>query len=145
MLITTSVFKPGDTLINDRGFIGRMMTNILKSVRGVDTYIPVRKNMDIYSMAVSTAIEQKEWVDHPNVKRKPQMIAFVHDLGAFWESEDPDLDAKVPLNACVVGDRKKGEPDEYFVFVTTGTGQTAKSIIEMYELCPKIGEPLICV
>lgn len=142
MLLNTTVLKPGDILINDRGFLDRKMMNTLKIERGVDTYVPVRKNMGIYEMAVSCAIEKNKWRQHPNKKRKTQSIVLVQDLGGFWESNDFEQDQKVPLNACVVcdssTDNKQG--NEYFVFITTDVTQTARSIIRTYELRPEIEE-----
>ena len=49
MVRTTPVLKPGDILINDRGFISRELLNYLKLKRNVDTYIPLRCNMDAYT------------------------------------------------------------------------------------------------
>ena len=43
----------------------------------------------------------------------------------------------VPINACVVHDRKI---ENNFVIMTTDTGKTAKQIIEIYELRPEIEE-----
>ena len=63
------------------------------------------------------------------------MIAFVSDLGPMWESERPEAD--VPVNGCVVHDRKD---DEYYVFVTTDTEKTARQIILAYEMRPEIEE-----
>ena len=141
MLLKTPVLHPGDILINDRGFLDRQMMNTLKIERGVDTYVPVRKNMDIYVMAVSCAIEQNQWQPHPNKKRKTQSITLVQDLGPFWQSEEVGRDQEVPLNACVVRDQgTKNEETEYYVFVTTDLVQTAKSIIKTYELRPEIEE-----
>jgi len=142
MLLTTPVLKPGDFLLNDRGFLDRETTNLLKINRGVDTFIPVKKNMDIYKMAVSTAIHNNEWQAHPNKKRKFQTIAFVRDLGDFWQSDDLEQDQKVPLNACVVRESHPGTDieDAYWVFVTTHLSSSAKAIIQTYELRPEIEE-----
>ncbi len=142
MLLKTPVLHPGDILINDRGFLDRQMMNALKIERGVDTYVPVRKDMDIYAMAVSCAIEQNQWQPHPNKKRKTQSITLVQDLGPFWQSKEVGRDQEVPLNACVVRDQsiKKEQETEYYVFVTTDLTQTAKSIIKTYELRPEIEE-----
>lgn len=43
----------------------------------------------------------------------------------------------MPINACVVWDKKE---DEYFVFVTTDTTKSAREIILIYELRPEIEE-----
>lgn len=142
MLLTTPVLKPGDFLLNDRGFLDRATMNTLKIERGVETFVPVKSNMDIYKMAVSSAIKDDQWKAHPNKKRKFQSIALVCDLGDFWESDNVEQDKKVPLNACVVRESRpdSDQEDEYWVFITTHLSSSAKSIIQTYELRPEIEE-----
>jgi len=135
MILNSKMLKPGDILINDRGFISRDIINQLKTNRGVDTYIPLKKNMIAYSEAVSIAKKQNQWNPHPNKKRKNQEIAFVEALGDFWESDNSNDD--VQINACVVLDK---EAEEYFVFVTTDLNKSARQIIKTYELRPEIEE-----
>jgi len=135
MILNSPMLKPMDILINDRGFLSREVLNELKTRRGVDTYIPLRKNMLAFTDAVSLAMSSNKWRQHPNKKRRTQKIAFVPDAGRMWGSEQPEND--VPLNACVVWDTKD---DEYYVFVTTDTSKTAKQIIQTYELRPEIEE-----
>lgn len=135
MLKTTPMLKPGDVLINDRGFISRELINYLKIHRGVDTYVPLKSNMDAYLQAVYGAQTQNDWQPHPNKKRKNQFITSVSDMGMFWTSSNSQED--VPINACVVWDKKS---DEYFVFVTTDLSATARDIIATYELRPEIEE-----
>jgi hypothetical protein len=136
MILGSPVLKPGDCLINDRGFLSREIINKLKSERGVDVYVPLRKDMDSYAEAVLLAgMEDTVWQKHPNKKRKTQKIAFIEDIGALWESKDPENDVK--LNSCVVYDSKKGE---YYVFVTTDLSKTARQIIMTYEIRPEIEE-----
>jgi len=135
MVLTSKVLKPGDILINDRGFISRELINQLKQDRKVDTYIPLKKNMEAYEQAVSVAKQRNKWVAHPNKKRKEQEIAFVESLGCHWRSAGPEKD--VEINACVVHDKKK---EEYFVFITTDLDKTAKQIIATYELRPEVEE-----
>jgi hypothetical protein len=101
----------------------------------VDVYIPLRKGMEAYEVAVTAAKLANKWGDHPNLKRKEQRIAFAEELGPHWQSEKPEED--VPLNGCVVWDQKK---DEYYVFVTTDTNKTARQILKTYELRPEIEE-----
>jgi hypothetical protein len=91
--------------------------------------------MDVYTTAVSVANGQNKWQKHPNLKRKTQRIAFVEDLGPYWQSDTSRND--LSLNACVVHNSKK---DEYFVFVTTDTSKTAKQTIKIYDLRPEIEE-----
>lgn len=135
MILKSKCLKNRDILINDRGFISRDIINHLKLKRGVDTYIPSKKNMTIYSEAVSIARSQGKWLKHPNKKRKTQEIQLVKNLGAMWKSENPAGD--VDLCACVVHDKKD---DKYYVFLTTDTNKTAKQIINTYELRPEIEE-----
>lgn len=135
MLLNTKCFKPGDILINDRGFISREIINSLKSNKQVDTYIPAKKNMTIYEDAVKIAVSEGKWQHHPNKKRKTQEIRLVKHLGTMWISDNPSND--VDLCACVVHDKKD---DEYYVFLTTDTSKTAKQIINTYELRPEIEE-----
>lgn len=135
MLKNTPCFHENDILINDRGFLSREMTNYLKIERKVDTYIPARENMTVYQDAVKLATANGKWQKHPNRKRKDQEIQLVTDLGPLWESDEPQKD--VPINACVVHDKKT---DKYFVFMTTDTGKTARQIINTYELRPEIEE-----
>lgn len=133
MLKTTDVFKPGDILVYDRGFLDRDITNFLKLEKGVDTYIPLKTNMHIYQMAVSTAILENQWGTHPT--RDKQKITFISGLEHFWESDSPKND--VPLNAVVVWHL---ETNTYSVFITTDTTVNAKQIIKTYELRPEIEE-----
>lgn len=135
MLKTTPILKTGDILINDRGFISRELLNYLKTHKGVDTYIPLKKDMDAYIHAVSLAKEQNEWKPHPNTKRVNQAIAFAPDIGTLWRSSNPSND--VPINSCVVWDQ---ETDQYFVFITTDLKASAKDILTTYELRPEIEE-----
>ncbi|MCI8700189.1 MAG: transposase [Clostridia bacterium] len=133
MLYSTTVLKPNDILVYDRGFIDRDITNFLKTERQVDTYIPLSRKMYAYEMAVSTAKIQNNWEQHPT--RTKQKIALVTDLKRFWESDNPEND--VPINAAVSWEP---ESDNYFVFITTDTTVSAKQIIKTYELRPEIEE-----
>ena len=135
MLKTTPCLKENDILINDRGFLSRDMINYLKTERKVDTYIPARENMTIFQDAVSLAQKAGKWQKHPNRKRKDQEIQLVTGLGALWQGDGSGQD--VPVNACVVHDKKT---DEFFVFMTTDTERTARQIINTYELRPEIEE-----
>jgi hypothetical protein len=138
MIENTRLFQHGDKLVNERGFISRDMLNYLKRNRGVDTYIPLRKGMDAYNEAIRIAIAADKWAAHPNKKRKTQKIALAQELGVFWRSEHPYED--VEINGCVVQDHQEGKDDEYYVFVTTATKDTAKQIIMTYELRLEIEE-----
>ena len=135
MVMTSPILKPSDILINDRGFISRDLINYLKTYKEVDTYIPLRTDMDAYDQAVSIAKEQNNWKIHPNPKRKGQMISFVPEVGAYWRSKQPDDD--VPINSCVLWIK---DTDSYSVFITTDLSATAVDIVRTYELRPEIEE-----
>ncbi len=134
MLKTTKCFNRGDILINDRGFLSRELINYLKVERGVDTYIPLRKNMWAFNEAIAIAKTKNHWIAHPNKRRAGQKIAFVSQL-VGWDSVNIVND--VPINACVVWDIND---NSYMVFITTNTNATAKEIISTYELRPEIEE-----
>jgi len=110
------------------------MTNYLKTVRKADTCIPARENMAICQDAVKLATASGKWQKHPNRRRKEQDIQLVTDPDPLWESGEPK---DVPINACVVHDKKA---DNYFVFMTTDTSRTARQIINTYGLRPEIEE-----
>lgn len=133
MLRTTPCFHEGDIVIMDRGFISREMINHLKTVRKVDTYIPVKKNMSIYELAVSIANEIDDWKPHPT--RKNQMICHVNNVGEYWHSDNKNED--VDLNSCVVWIE---ENQSYAVFITTDMSKSANDIILIYQTRPEIEE-----
>lgn len=141
MLRTTKVFKPGDILIEDRGFLDRDLINYLKTERKVDTYVPLKTNMVAYQTAVKIAISENKWEPHPS--RKNQKISFVPNLKEYWWSDRAKANIKyqtnddVEINSCVVWDT---DSDNYFVFCTTDTTINAKQIILTYELRPEIEE-----
>ena len=132
MLKTTKCFNHGDILINDRGFLSRELIDYMKNERGVDTYVPLKKNMMAFNDAIKIAKNNNNWQPHPN--RKNQKIALVSGL-IGWDSVNAVY--HVPLNACVVWDVND---DSYMVFVTTNTNAIAKDIISIYELRPEIEE-----
>lgn len=133
MVMNSKVFKRGDCLINDRGFLDRGIINYLKSEKGVDTYVPLKINMEAYNMAVNIAQVNNEWENHPS--RDNQKITLVTDLGVYWDGKEPQKN--VDINAAVVWDTTS---DNYFVFATTDTSKNAKQIVKTYELRPEIEE-----
>ena len=53
-IIKSGLFKEGDNLIQDSGFSDRNTINTLKK-EGVNVYVRVKKNMDIYKEALALA------------------------------------------------------------------------------------------
>lgn len=136
MLMTSPVLKSGDILINDRGFLSRDIINYLKSERNVDIYVPLRKNMVSYDIAVQAAKDQNNWIQNPKYER--QKITLVTDLGEYWPFEEkiPEA-ASVPINGCVIWYE---DTNSYAVIVTTDLSKSAKEIIDTYCLRPEIEE-----
>lgn len=133
ILMNSSMLHPNDILLMDRGFISRKMINYLKKQRKVDVYIPLRKNMAEYKMAVDLAEEYDNWIPHPD--RQDQMICHVSKVNSSWEGDL--IEDYLELNTCVVWD---SESQNHFVFSTTDMSKTAIEIIKMYDLRAEIEE-----
>src|SRR5699024_2086183 len=109
--------------------------------RKVDTYVPLKSNMNAYQIAIQIAQEENKWEPHPS--RENQKIAFVPNLKNYWWSDRMKSRKKyvenedVEINSCVCWDT---ETDSYFVFCTTDTTVSAKQIVTTYELRPEIEE-----
>ncbi len=136
MLLTSPMLKSGDILINDRGFLSRDIINYLKAERNIDIYVPLRKDMVSFNLAVQIAKEENKWMQNPRYKR--QKIALVTDLGDYWTSDNKDLALpNVPFNGYVIWYE---DTDSYAVIATTDLNKTAKRIIDTYCLRPEIEE-----
>lgn len=136
MIMTSPVLKSGDILINDRGFLSRDIINYLKENKGIDTYVPLRKNMDCYDVAIKSAKSENMWEDNP--KYPGQKIALVKDLGYYWNTTEREFSiSDVPINGCVIW---IPDTDSYSVIVTTDLKQSAINIINTYNLRPEIEE-----
>ena len=138
MIRNTPILKPGDILINDRGFLSRNLINYLKEIRKVDTYVPLRKHMQAYDIAIQIAKEENNWAKHPITRFPMQKICLVTGLAPYWGDDNSNHDPpNVDLNACVVWDI---EANNYYVFATTDTSKTAADILKTYNLRPEIEE-----
>lgn len=136
MIMTSPMLKRGDILINDRGFMSRDLLNILKTERGVDTYIPLRSNMEAAQIAILVAKEENKWEFNP--KYQNQKIALVTELGKYWRSNELARNTRdVPINGCVICNT---DNDTYSVIVTTDLTCSASGIIKTYSLRPEIEE-----
>lgn len=136
MLMTSPMLKNGDILINDRGFMSRDLMNRLKTERGVDTYIPLKSNMEATQIAILAAREENKWEFNP--KYPNQKISLVTDLGKYWRSDELVSNTRdVQINGCVIWHT---DNDTYAVIVTTDLTQSATGIIKTYSLRPEIEE-----
>ncbi len=126
-LLAKFQFEPRSSIIADRGFIDGQWITHLKRERGVDIFIPLRRNMDVTLTAVATADNRQLWQPHPI--RENQLIAeFTAKEGdLFWE-ECPVLSSGV----LVRWTKKDGTLDNV-LFVTTKEGLTGKQILTNYD------------
>ncbi|MCI0350513.1 MAG: transposase [Acidobacteriales bacterium] len=131
MLKSCTVFRAGDLLLEDRGFLDGEMITWLKCEREVDVIVPLRHGMLSYEEAVKLAQMADQWDPHPT--RDGQQIAFVRGVEHVWD------ECQVPLNACVIrfyNEKKKAI--DYIVLVTTDLSLNAKWIVKHYEQRPEI-------
>lgn len=120
-------FEPGASIIADRGFIDGQWITQMKRERGVDFFIPLKRNMNATQSAIAMADNRKLWEPHPS--REGQQIAEfkAEDGGLFWK-ECPVLSSGVLVRWM----KKDGTPDEV-LFVTTKERQTGKQILFTYD------------
>lgn len=131
LLKNCTIFREGDLLLEDRGFLDGAMITYLKRDCGVDVIVPLRHGMDSYNEAVRLAQMEGKWQAHPS--REKQQIAFVGEVEHVWN------ECEVRLNACVIRffNEKKQETD-YIVLVTTDESLNGKWIVRHYEQRPEI-------
>ena len=130
----TRHLRPGDILIQDRGFLDAATINYLKVERGVDLYTGLKKDMCLLRGAIAQARARPgAWRAHPT--RKGQEIQLVRSLGGLWQG------LLVPMNVCVVRykDKQTGDLD-YVGFATTDLSVSARQLIVTYQTRPEIEE-----
>lgn len=131
MLKSCTVFRAGDLLLEDRGFLDGEMITFLKRDRGVDVIVPLRHGMQSYEEAVKLAQMANQW--QPHQRRENQQIAFVRGVEHVWD------EFEVPLNACVIGFfNEKKKALDYIVLVSSDLSLSAKWIVKHYEQRPEI-------
>ena len=142
MIMTTAHLKPGDMLIEDRGFLDGDTISKLKKDRKVDVILPLRSDMKAYADSLTTAYHPHSggtWEAHPT--RENQQIQRVERVDWMWD------ECQVHMDGCVVRELKKnsdgsgGQDDyEHWVFATTRLRLTGSDMIKIYELRPEIEE-----
>ena len=128
---TAPVLRPGDLLLEDRGFFDGATITLLNQQRHVDVIVPLKAKMLSYTEAVQLAELQNAWQPHPS--RDHQHIAFVKGVDHLW------AECRVPLNACVIRywNRKKASID-YIILVTIDQWLSGSWIVRHYEERPEI-------
>ena len=131
ILEKAAVLRPGDLLLEDRGFIDGATLSELKRKRKVDVIIPLKANMLAAQEAIQLAEMADKWDVHPS--RVDQRMAWVHGVEHMWP------ECEVPLNACVIRFwNKKKKRTDHIVLVTTDGQLNASWIVRHYEERPEI-------
>ena len=131
LLEQAAVLRPGDLLLEDRGFIDGATLAALKCTRQVDVIIPLKANMLATQEAIALAELADTWEAHPS--RTEQTIAWVRGVEHMWP------ECHVPLNACVIRFwHKKKQRIDHIVLVTTDLQLSASWIVRHYEERPEI-------
>jgi hypothetical protein len=131
LLEQAPVLRPGDLLLEERGFIDGATLSALKRLRQVDVIMPLKANMLATQEAIQLAEMEDKWAVHPS--RAEQHIAWVRGVEHMWP------ECHVPLNACVIRfwNTKKKRTD-HIVLVTTDQELSASWIVRHYEERPEI-------
>jgi Transposase DDE domain len=131
LLAQAPVLRPGDLLLEDRGFIDGATLSELKRTRKIDVIIPLKANMLAAQEAIQLAEMADKWEAHPS--RAEQRIAWGHGVEHMWP------ECHVPLNACVIRFwHKKKKRTDHIVLVTTDQDLSASWIVRHYEERPEI-------
>jgi hypothetical protein len=129
-LLADFPFEEGSSVIADRGFIDGEWITKMKTERGVDFFIPMKKNMEIAQAALAVADHRQLWEPHPT--RENQMIATIPKEDLFWNG-CPVIEAGVLARWW----RKDGK-QEQVLFVTTKQNQSSKMVLATYDQRPTI-------
>jgi hypothetical protein len=131
LLEKAPVLRPGDLLLEDRGFLDGATVSELKRQRRVDVIVPLKANMLATQEAIQLAEMADQWEPHPS--RTNQRIALVRGVEHMWS------ECEVPLNACVIRFwNKKKKRTDHIVLVTTDLALNASWVVRHYEECPEI-------
>jgi Transposase DDE domain len=131
LLEKAPVLRPGDLLLEDRGFLDGATVSELKRQRRVDVIVPLKANMLATQEAIQLAEMADQWEPHPS--RTNQRIALVRGVEHMWS------ECEVPLNACVIRFwNKKKKRTDHIVLVTTDLALNAPWIVRYYEERPEI-------
>jgi Transposase DDE domain len=134
MVRTCPHLRPGDMLVEDRGFLDASNITYLKKERQVDVCTGLKRDMLLLRGAIVQAQARPgAWQPHPT--RRGQQIQRVAGISSLWEG------LGVPMNVCVVRfkDKKTGQWD-CLGFATTDLSLSARQIIQTYQTRPEIEE-----
>jgi hypothetical protein len=131
LLEQAPVVRPGDLLLEDRGFLDGATLSALKHTRQGDVIIPLKANMLATQEASALAELADRWDAHPS--RAEQTIAWGHGVEHMWP------EGHVPLNAWVLRFwHTKKKRIDHIGLVTTDLQLSASWIVRHYEERPEI-------
>jgi hypothetical protein len=131
LLAQAPVLRPGDLLLEERGFLDGATLSALQRTRQVDVISPLKANMLATQEAMQLAEMAENWEAHPS--RAAQRIAWVHGVEHMWP------ECHVPLNACVIRCwNKQKKRTDHIVLVTTDLELNAPWIVRHYAERPGI-------
>ena len=132
-LAAAPVWRAGDLLLEDRGFLDGATVSHVKRQRQVDVIIPLKANMLATQEAMQLAAMADQWEAHPS--RAEQRIAWVHGVAHRWP------ECAVPLNAGVMRFwKKKKKWTDHLVLVTTDLKLNAPWMVRHDEERPEIAQ-----
>ena len=131
LLEQAPVLRPGDLLLEDRGFLDGATLSELQRTRQVEVIIPLTANMLATQEAMHLAEMADRWDAPPS--RAEQRMAWVRGVEHVWP------ECHVPLNACVMRFwNTKKKRIAHIVLVTTDPELRASWIVRHYEERPEI-------
>lgn len=122
------MLRKGDILIDQTGMLSKNTIDILKTKHTISVYQEAKKYTNTYNMAISIANTKDHWEPYKDEKHVDTMIAYVENVGEFYDSIDDNSD--IILNACVIWSEKS---QDYFVIVTSDVSTSARYMVEILE------------
>jgi hypothetical protein len=128
-------FQPGDELIMDRGFIDGEWLNELHEKRGVEIFLPLRRNMKISKETALQCIQFRgeDWRPHPTRKNQWVQCLTPEDLKLWSE-------CRVLKSGVIVKWKKDDGSFDEVVFVSTKPFLTAEELLATYDERSRIEE-----
>jgi len=128
-------FQKGDELIIDRGFIDSEWFNDLHENRGVEIFVPLRRNMKVSrATAIHGYTDRKDdWKPHPTRKKQWVQCLTEEDLKLWPE-------CRVLKSGIIVKWQNEDQSFDEVVFVSTKAHLTPERLLATYDERPRIEE-----
>ena len=131
LLEQAPVWRAGDLLLEERGFLDGATFSHVKRQRRGDGITPLKAHRLATQEAIQLAEMAAQWEAPPS--RADQSMAWVHGVEQMW------AECEVPLHAWVIRCwHKKKKCTDPIVLVTTDLSRSASWIVRHYEERPEI-------